>query len=148
MWAEIFGRKELFARKGKAEVVKRTRDRRIGFSDSAMMCNFASGGVSDAVLACLVSSVVGPDLAPDWFYVLGDRVSTVESLQCTRRPPSQGRTLPRRILTESVRSGPSAGRALDFLAGLKEDFCRLCGWDLASGAPCAEQTKEACLATW
>lgn len=144
VWAEIFGKKELFAREGKAEVVKRTRDRRIGFSDSAMMCNFASGGVSDGTLARLISCVVGRDLDPAWFYALGDRVSTVERAFNARdglRPEDD--TLPRRILAESVPSGPSAGRALHFLNYLKEDFYRLCGWDLHTGAPSREKMEEA-----
>jgi len=143
VFSEILGKKDLFAIEGKAEVVKATRDKRISMSDSPVLCTFTTVGITDQTLARLVSAVVGRDLEPAWFLDLGDRASTVERAFNVREGlRREDDTLPDRILSETVPSGPSRGRTVD-LEPLLDNFYRLCGWDLKTGIPLPEKMRGA-----
>lgn len=143
IFAEIAGKKNLFGEEGKAQVVKATRDKRISMSDSTMLCTFTSMGMTDNTITRLVSAVTGRKLDVEWFMKLGDRVSTVERSFNIREGLTRGDDiLPKRLISEAVPEGPSKGHLIN-LEPLKDDFYKLCGWDLNSGAPLPEKMKDA-----
>ncbi len=133
------GRYDRFSPEGKAALVKATRDRRAGGSDSALMCNFVSSGLRDETFARILAAVAGWDVAPGDMHVVGERIGVVERLYNVREglTPAMD-TLPRRVLEEGVSSGPAAGRKVD-LSPLLEDFYRECGWDASTGRPTDER---------
>lgn len=135
------GRYDRFSREGKAALVKATRDRRAGGSDSALMCNFVSSGMSDETFARMLAAVTGWDFLPGDIYLVGERISTVERLYNVREglTPAMD-TLPPRLLEESAPTGPAAGRKVH-LASLIEDFYKECGWDVLTGCPTEERIR-------
>lgn len=143
LFAELSGNKDLFTYEGKADLVKATRDRRIAFSDSPIVCNFTAIGVQDETLVKLISAVTGYDLTVEWFFSLGDRASTIERAFNVREGiRRKDDILPQRILAESIPEGPTKGNTVE-LERMLDEFYNICGWDIDTGIPNSYKLEEA-----
>lgn len=133
------GKYDRFSSEGKSSLVKATRDRRCGGSDSAPMCNFVAVGISDDTFAGIIAAATGQSFSAENLYILGERISTVERMFSIREGLTRDLdTLPVRLLKEGTTEGPCAGRKVD-LELLVEEFHRECGWDLETGCPTEER---------
>ncbi|MDP2728387.1 MAG: aldehyde ferredoxin oxidoreductase family protein [Dehalococcoidia bacterium] len=140
-FAEIAMKDGRFATEGKAPIVKRTRDRRV-ICDSAIMCTFVTLGVSDGALACLLTAATGREVTAEDLYTIGDRGSNVERAFNVREGLRRSwDTLPRRLLEESLASGPTKGQTVD-LETLLTDMYDMCGWDVETGIPTQEKLAD------
>ena len=73
---------------------------------------------------------------------IGERGSNIERAFNVREGLRRNwDTLPRRLLKESVRSGPTKGQVVE-LEPLLDDFYQLCGWDIETGVPIPEKLME------
>lgn len=99
---------------------------------SAIFCDFWA--VSDAVQAEILSLVLGRSVTIEELKKIGERINNLARLFNQREGfAAKDDTLPARIFTEKLPSGPSAGRLLprgEFDKMLAE-YYSLCGWDEA-----------------
>lgn len=137
-FAEIGMKDGRFATDGKAPLVKKTRDRRV-ICDSAIMCTFVALGVGDESLAGLLTAATGREVGVEDLYTIGDRGSNIERAFNVREGLRRSwDTLPRRLLEESMASGPTKGQTVD-LETLLTDMYDSCGWDVETGIPSQEK---------
>ena len=130
-----------FLTEGKAAMTKASRERRV-LADSAILCIFPEGALSAETTAELLNATTGFSWTPDDLYRIGERGSNIERAFNVREGLRRSwDTLPRRLLTESVKSGPTKGQIVE-LDILLDDFYKLCGWDLKTGIPLPEKLKE------
>ncbi|MDP2916702.1 MAG: aldehyde ferredoxin oxidoreductase C-terminal domain-containing protein, partial [Dehalococcoidia bacterium] len=130
-----------FSTEGKAAITKWVRERRV-LADTATLCVFPEGALSAETTAELLSAATGFKLTPDDLYRIGERGSNIERAFNVREGARRSwDTLPKRLLTESVKSGPTKGQIVE-LDVLLDDFYKLCGWDLKTGIPMSEKLKE------
>lgn len=130
-----------FLTEGKAALTKGSRQNRV-LADSAILCIFPQVGISDDVIAELLNAATGLNWSIDDLYVISERGSNIERAFNIREGLRRSwDTLPPRILTESVGSGPTKGQVVE-LDALLTDFYRLCGWDIETGIPTPEKLNE------
>lgn len=133
-FAEIGMKDGRFSDEGKGALVKKTRDRRV-ICDSAIMCTFVTLGVSDDALAALLTASTGREVSAADLYMIGDRGSNIERAFNVREGLRRSwDTLPKRLLEESLSSGPTKGQTVD-LETLLTDMYDACGWDVETGIP-------------
>jgi aldehyde:ferredoxin oxidoreductase len=141
--AEIFsGKFDRFAEKGKARLVKETRDRRTAAHDSGMLCAFSAAAVSDGTIAEMISAATGTEFSPKDIYTIGERIGCLERAFNVReglKPELD--TLPGRLLKEVFTEGPTKGQKIDLDTLLKE-FYDECRWDEVTGLPKREKLIE------
>ncbi len=110
--------------------------------DSSGMCLFTSFALGADDYADMLKHGAGFDLNPDSLLKAGDRIWTLERLFNLREglDPAKDDTLPVRLLTEPISSGPAKGK----ISRVKEiipEYYKLRGWD-AKGIPTAAKLKE------
>lgn len=129
-----------FATAGKGTHVARSQD--IGaFYDSSVLCRFTSFAVSMDNWARLVSAVLGETFTAADLEKAGERIHNLERLINLKLGFSKkDDTLPRRLLKEALKEGPSKGRMIPFDDLLKE-YYEYRGWD-ENGVPTPEKIKE------
>ncbi|MFC1860893.1 aldehyde ferredoxin oxidoreductase family protein [Chloroflexota bacterium] len=126
---------------GKAAITKAVRENRV-VADSAILCIFPQGAISNETLAELLSAATGNKLNTDDIYRLGERGSNIERAFNIREGVRRNwDTLPSRLLNESVKSGPNQGQVVE-LDILLDGFYKLCGWDLKTGIPTTAKLNE------
>ncbi len=137
-FADIALKDGRFSSEGKGSLAKRVRERRV-ITDSAIMCSFVSQSVSDKTMAELLSAATGREIGADELYVLAERASNIERAFNVREGLRRSwDTLPRRLLKESVPSGPTSGHTVD-LDTMVTEFYKECGWDVETGVPTQER---------
>jgi aldehyde:ferredoxin oxidoreductase len=143
VYAEVFsGKFDRFAEKGKAKLVKDTRNRRSAACDSGLLCSFGAVGMNDEVIAEMISSATGMEFSVNDIYSVGDRIACLERTFNVREGLTpRGDTLPGRLLDESLSEGPSRNQRVD-LQSMLDEFYKECGWDKETGAPTQKKVKE------
>lgn len=143
IYPEVYsGKFDRFAEKGKAKVVKSTRDRRIAACDSGSICSFAAGAMSDDNIAEMISAATGFQLTAADIYKIGERISCVERAFNVREGLTPDLdTLPNRLMKEPLMEGPTKGQVVD-LGTLLKEFYQECGWDEVTGMPKREKLME------
>ena len=131
-----------FSERGKARLVKETRDKRSAACDSGSICGFAFAMFDNEITAEMISAATGLRLSMDDIRIIGERIACVERAFNVREglKPEHDR-LPRRLLNEEFTAGPLKGQTVD-LEVLKEEFYHECGWDNVTGMPVEEKLKE------
>ncbi len=130
-----------FSNDGKAALVKETRERRV-FMDSAPSCTFVSEGLTDAVLAEILTAAIGRDISLEYLFLIGERGSNIERAFNVREGLRRSwDTLPPRLLKESPTMGSTKGQVVD-LEPLITGFYEVCGWDEKTGIPTRKKLIE------
>ena len=130
-----------FSNEGKAAITKAKRENRV-LADSAILCIFPQTAISDETIAELLNGATGFNWSVNDLYVISERGSNIERAFNVREGLRRSwDTLPRRLLTESVGSGPTKGQIVE-LDTLLDDFYRLCGWDIETGIPTLDKLNE------
>lgn len=130
-----------FSTEGKAALTKSIRENRV-LADSSIICAFPQGAMSNQTISELLSAAIGFNLTPDDLYTIAERGSNIERAFNVREGLRRSwDTLPRRLLTESVKSGPTKGQIVE-LDILLDDFYKLCGWDIETGIPTANKLNK------
>lgn len=128
--------------KEKSVLVANTRNRRVAACDSFTMCSFVAIGVTDSTISDLISSVSGIELSPEEIYKMGERISSIERMfNCREGIRRKDDTLPQRLLTETIPSGPTKGQTIN-LDRMIDDYYTHLGWDLKTGIPSSEKLQE------
>ena len=92
------------------------------------------------------SLVTGIEMDIDGLKLAAERVITLERMYNARLGFSRkDDTLPKRILSEPVPSGPSAGETVD-LERMLDEYYGLMGWSLDDGLPTRERLEKLGLA--
>jgi aldehyde:ferredoxin oxidoreductase len=129
--------------KEKIPLVANARNRRAAACDSFSMCSFVCMGVTDPTISELISSVIGIEISPEDIYIIGERISNIERMfNCREGIRRKDDTLPYRLISESVSSGPTKGKIVENLDGMLDYFYSHLGWDLKTGVPTPEKLKE------
>jgi aldehyde:ferredoxin oxidoreductase len=129
--------------KEKAVLVANTRNRRVAGCDAFSICSFVGIGVTDPTISELISSVTGIEISQEEIYIMGERISNIERMfNCREGIRRKDDTLPQRLLSESVPSGPSKGKTVENLDQMLDDYYGHLGWDLKTGVPTPEKLKE------
>jgi aldehyde:ferredoxin oxidoreductase len=103
-------------------------------ADSLVVCRFATFALSEIVLARLCSAVTGEAFEAEDLLAIGERIHTLERMINLREGITVADDgLPRRLLEEPVKEGPSKGRVVD-LEALRDEYYRFRGWTEA-GVP-------------
>ena len=98
--------------------------------------------MSDETIAELLNAATGCNWSAGDLYAISERGSNIERAFNVREGVRRSwDTLPPRLLTESVRSGPTKGQVVE-LDSLLNDFYRLCGWDIETGIPTPDKLNE------
>ena len=130
-----------FLPQGKAALTKASREDRV-VADSAILCIFVQAAMSTEVLAELLNAATGFNNSLDDLYTIGERGSNIERAFNVREGLRRSwDTLPPRLLTESVKCGPTKGQVVE-IEGLLTDFYKLCGWDVETGIPTPGKLNE------
>lgn len=109
--------------------------------DSTGACLFTTFGIGADELASLLSSVTGFHYSTDDFMKAGDRIWNLERQFNLRAGlTAADDTLPERLLTEPIKSGPSKGE-ISHLEQMLPEYYQLRGWD-DQGVPTPERLKE------
>jgi aldehyde:ferredoxin oxidoreductase len=138
----LSGEFDRFAESGKASLVKKTRDRRASVCDSGSLCTFGAFGMSDEVIANMISAVTGCDLSTADIYTIGERIGCIERCFNVREGLNRGwDILPTRFLKESMHGGPNQGQTVH-LSMMIDEFYESCGWDTENGSPIPAKLKE------
>lgn len=131
---------------GKGQLLQQVRRSRI-LCDSTTMCSFLGGTVAmqPANLAEALRYATGLDFSVAHLHAIADRVIALE--RCVNARYGLRRkddSLPKRILSEEVRSGPWQGNKLtqEELDNLLDQFYTINGFDLATGLPTPERLAE------
>lgn len=130
-----------FSTEGKAALTKASREPRV-VADSAILCIFPQAAMSDETIAELLNAATGFSWSAGDLYTIGERGSNIERAFNVREGLRRSwDTLPLRLLTESVRSGPTKSQVVE-LDILLDDFYKLCGWDIETGIPIPDKLNE------
>jgi len=98
--------------------------------------------ISDETISELLNAATGFNWSVDDLYAIGERGSNIERAFNVREGLCRKwDTLPHRLLTDSVRSGPTKGQVVE-LDTLLNDFYRLCDWDIETGIPIPDKLNE------
>jgi len=129
-----------FAAIGKAGYAVRSQD--LGAAvDSLVVCRFANFAVNEYVWARLLTAVTGITFEPEEVMKIGERITNLERIFNIRE--GFGRkddTLPKRLLEESVRTGPATGKIVK-LAEMLDEYFQFRGWD-NQGVPSVQKLKQ------
>lgn len=88
-----------------------------------MLCKFGHMGLGEDHFARLLSTVTGHSYTEAEMLKVGERIWTLERLYNPRRGFTAGDdTLPRRLLEEPAREGPTRGRVVELAPMLEESF--------------------------
>ncbi|MFC1824298.1 aldehyde ferredoxin oxidoreductase family protein [Thermodesulfobacteriota bacterium] len=132
---------ERFKTEGKAALTKASREDRV-MADSAILCIFPQAAINDEALAEMLTAAIGVNYTTDDLKVIAERGSHIERAFNIREGLRRSwDTLPKRLLKESVKSGPTKGQVVE-LDTLLTDFYELSGWDLESGIPIPSKLTE------
>lgn len=114
--------------------------------DSLGMCSTLRGGFGMGDQARGFCLVTGIEMDIDGLKLAAERVITLERMYNARLGFSRkDDTLPKRILSEPVPSGPSAGETVD-LERMLDEYYGLMGWSLDDGLPTRERLEKLGLA--
>ena len=109
--------------------------------DSLSVCKFASFALGDEFFARLLSAATGIKYSAQELQVVGERIWNLERLYNLREGFSRrDDTLPVRILSEPVPSGPTAGQVVD-LGPMLDEYYRSRGWD-ENGVPAQRKLAQ------
>ncbi len=132
---------ERFKTEGKAELTRESLLDRI-MADSAILCIFPQAATSDEAVAEMLSAAIGISYTIEDLHVIAERGNHIERAFNVREGLRRSwDTLPKRLLKESVQSGPTKGQIVE-LETLLNDYYALSGWDIESGIPLPEKCKE------
>lgn len=125
---------------GKANMLKIFQDL-TAVVDSAGLCLFTTFGIGLAEIGAMLRTATGWDLSDDDLMKAGDRIWNTEKLfNLAQGFSKKDDTLPPRILTEPMPSGPAKGKVCELDVMLPE-YYQLRGWD-AEGVPTKEKLSE------
>ncbi|MFC1917344.1 aldehyde ferredoxin oxidoreductase family protein [Chloroflexota bacterium] len=120
--------------KGKGEYVKKHAIARI-VRDSIPICSFSAKVVNDALLADMISALLGETWTIEDFREVGTRIMCQERLFNMREGITRkDDTLPARLREEPKPDGPTKGTVVP-LEELKDEYYQAMGWDMATGNP-------------
>jgi aldehyde:ferredoxin oxidoreductase len=109
--------------------------------DSSGCCLFATFGIAGAELTEMLAALTGVDYTLDEFMLIGARVWNQERLWNLKAGfTSADDTLPARLLTEPIKTGPSKGE-ISHLGDMLPEYYELRGWD-EKGVPTKAKLKE------
>ena len=112
--------------------------------DSSGACLFATFGIGGAELVEMLAALTGVDYTLDEFMLIGDRIWNQEKLWNLAAGYTEADdTLPVRLLTEPIKTGPSKGE-LSHLDEMLPEYYKQRGWD-AKGVPTKTKLKELAL---
>ncbi|UCE05086.1 MAG: aldehyde ferredoxin oxidoreductase family protein [bacterium] len=129
-----------FASVGKAGHAVRSMD--LGAAvDSMVCCRFSNYALNEYVWARLLSAVTGESYQPEEIMKVGERIVNLERLYNLREGfTRKDDTLPKRLLEEPVKEGPSRGRTVN-LESMLDEYYQFRGWD-QNGVPGEKKLKE------
>jgi len=137
-----------FAIKGKGKLTKWNQDVRCATTDCPTMCAFildmALASVACKNIADLATAVTGLQFTAEQIQQIGERVNNVARLLNIREGFTRNDdTFPKRLLTEPIREGPSAGQLISQsdLDAMLDEYYEVRGWD-KDGKPTAAKLKE------
>jgi aldehyde:ferredoxin oxidoreductase len=139
---------------GKPQLVKHFQDL-FSVIDSAGLCVFVAiryivnpaEGYMPARAVEMINYATGADYTPETLMQAADRVYTLERLFLTKAGFTRADdTLPPRMLTEPMPSGPIKGEVFD-LDRVLDEYYRVRGWD-AHGIPTREKLESLGIAEW
>lgn len=129
-----------FAIEGKAAYAKAIHDL-TAVIDSLGLCIFTTFGLGAEDYAHMYNAVVGHEHDADSIMLAGDRVWTLEKIFNIRAGlDSSHDTLPKRLLKDPIKNGPSKGH-VHKLADLLPEYYSVRGWD-KDGIPTMETLKK------
>ena len=132
-----------FAEDGRAGLVAITRNKRAALCDSGLTCAFVAIAFSDETGAALLSAVTGIEFQPGDVIAMGDRISCLERAYNYREGLTRDQdTLPGRLLKEIINRGPSEGHLVQDLEAMKDEFYKISGWDIETGAPLPDKLNQ------
>ncbi len=130
-----------FQVEGKAELTKASRERRV-LADTAILCIFPQSAIPNETIAEMLNAATGFSWSADDLYTVGERGSNIERAFNVREGLLRSwDTLPKRLLTESVKSGPTKGQVVE-LETLLTEFYKICGWDVETGIPTPDKLNK------
>lgn len=125
---------------GKATLLKTFQDL-TALIDSADVCLFTSFAIGLPEYASMLRGATGLELTNEEMMLVGERIWNLEKLFNLEAGLTKADdTLPPRLLTEPVSSGPSKGKVTELDVMLKE-FYEVRGWD-EEGVPNIEKLEE------
>ena len=112
--------------------------------DSSGACLFSTFGIGGAELVEMLSALTGVDYTLDEFMRIGERIWNQERLWNLQVGYTKADdTLPKRLLTEPIKTGPSKGE-ISHLDQMLPEYYGLRGWD-DNGVPTKAKLKELAL---
>ncbi len=109
--------------------------------DSTGACLFTTFGIGGDELAALLSAVTGVHYTTDDFMKAGDRIWNLERQWNLKvGMTAKDDTLPKRLLKEPIKTGPSKGE-ISHLDKMLPEYYQVRGWT-PDGVPTAEKLKE------
>lgn len=109
--------------------------------DSAGLCLFSSFALGAEDYASYLKAATGFDYTADEVMTCGDRIWTLERLFNLREGLTSAEdTLPKRLLTEPIATGPMAGKK-SHVPEMVPEYYRLRGWN-EQGIPTPEKLRE------
>ncbi|MFP4647511.1 MAG: aldehyde ferredoxin oxidoreductase family protein [Candidatus Acetothermia bacterium] len=141
--AEILGAPEMinrFGHTGKASLAVEEQD--VGaVYDSLTICRFSHYAVSNQMIARLLSAAIGQEVDTEKVIRIGERIHNLERLFNLREGfGREDDTLPDRLLSEPLQSGPAEGKVVK-LEPMLEEYYATRGWD-ESGKPTEKKAAE------
>ncbi|MCB2178303.1 aldehyde ferredoxin oxidoreductase family protein [bacterium] len=109
--------------------------------DSTGACLFTTFGIGGDDLAALLSAVTGVEYSTEDFMKAGDRIWNLErQWNLNVGMTAADDTLPKRLLEEPIKTGPSKG-AVNHLDQMLPEYYEIRGWD-TEGVPTPEKLKD------
>ncbi|MFW6005906.1 MAG: aldehyde ferredoxin oxidoreductase family protein [Candidatus Bipolaricaulota bacterium] len=141
--AEILGAPEMinrFGHTGKASLAVEEQD--VGaVYDSLTICRFSHYAVPNPMIARLLSAAIGEEVGTEKLIRYGERIHNLERLFNLREGfGREDDTLPDRLLSEPLQSGPAEGKVVK-LEPMLEEYYETRGWD-ETGKPTEKKVKE------
>ena len=134
-----------FAIEGKGELTKYNQDI-TAMMNTGILCNFLVGmiGMTPELYSKLLSAATGVKdfVDPDYLWQVGERIVNLERMFNIRE--GLGRkddVFPKRITSEPMPSGPSAGQVFEAEA-LLTDYYKARSWDAETGIPTRAKLNE------
>jgi len=155
---EIFGipipyEVDRFAIEGKGKLTKWNQDIRTVTSDCATMCVFlldmAVAPFAAQNTANLMEAVTGLHYTPEEVERVGERVNNLaKAFNIKEGFGRSDDTLPRRVMTETIKEGASKGRLISEqdLNQMLDEYYQARGWDIKTGIPSKSKLIELNLA--
>ena len=150
---EIFGSPhpypiERLAIEGKGKLTKWNQDFTMVTADIPIICGFVSetaAGADYSNTAMLIGSVTGIEYTPEEIERVGERTTNLARAFNTREGFTRADdTLPERIMTEPLKSGPSQGQLIrrKDLDQMLDEYYAERGWDIKTGIPTRAKLVE------